>query len=159
MRAIAVLTVKDPIMSYGGMVRACRLALVVAVIAALPAIAAEPTTNFESSTGILADSCGKDIEANCLGVSLDATRLKECLSRNQDVISQQCRADYFRVFDAIAKRISARGAVGRACEREKQKICAETVGKPGETIACLLKAPTKSVGWACGQALTQAGYR
>jgi len=146
-------------MSYGGMFRACRLALIVAVIAALPAIAADPTTNFESSTGILADSCGKDIEANCLGVSLDATRLKECLSRNQDVISPQCRSDYFRVFDAISKRIAARGAVGKACTREKQKICAEEQARPGETIACLLKAPTKSLGWVCNQALTQAGYR
>jgi hypothetical protein len=141
------------------MFRACCLALVVAVIAALPGIAAEPTTNFESSTAILADSCGKDIEANCLGVSLDATRLKECLSRNQDVISQQCRADYFRVFDAIQKRIAARNAVGKACERDKQKLCADAQGKPGETIACLLKAPTKGLGWGCNQALTQAGYR
>jgi hypothetical protein len=117
------------------------------------------TQSFESSTAILAESCGKDIEANCLGISLDATRLKECLSRNQDVVSAQCRADYFRAFDAIQKRISARSAVWRACDRDKQKICSEVQGKPGETIACLLKAPTKSLGWGCNQALGQAGYR
>ena len=117
------------------------------------------TQSFETSITVLAESCGKDIEANCLGVSLDATRLKECLSRNQDVISQQCRADYFKAFDGISKRVSARSAVWRACDREKQKICAEAQGQPGETIACLLKAPTKSLGWACNQALGQAGYR
>src|ERR1700744_4429078 len=117
------------------------------------------TQSFESSTAILVDSCGKDIEANCLGVSLDATRLKECLSRNQDVVSAQCRADYFRAFDAIQKRISARSAVWRACDRDKQKICSEVQGKPGETIAGLLKAPPKSLGWGCNQALGQAGYR
>ena len=126
--------------------------------ASLPAMTAE-TQNFETSAAILAESCGKDIEANCLGVSLDATRLKECLSRNQDVVSQQCRADYFKAFDAISKRVSARSAVWRACDREKQKICTEAQGRPGETIACLLKAPTKSLGWACNQSLGQAGYR
>ena len=135
------------------------LALFVAVLAASPAAAAEPTMSFESATTILADSCGKDIAANCFGVNLDAQRLRECLSRNQDVISPQCRADYFRAFDAIGKRISARSAVGKLCLREKTKVCADTTGKPGETIACLLKAPTKSLGWGCNQALTQAGYR
>jgi hypothetical protein len=130
----------------------------VAPLGGPPAISAE-TVNFENSTTLLAESCGKDIEANCLGVSLDATRLKECLSRNQDVVSAQCRADYTKAFDAISKRISARRAVWKACERDKQKICAEAQGKPGETMACLLKAPTKSLGWACNQSLTQAGYR
>ena len=144
------------------MIRAFSSAILVTVVAAplavSPAMAAE-TQSFESSTAILADSCGKDIEANCLGVSLDAPRLKECLSRNQDSVSAQCRADYFKAFDAIQKRISARSAVWKACERDKQKLCADAQGMPGETITCLLKAPTKSLGWGCNQALTQAGYR
>lgn len=135
------------------------IAVASAVIASASFAAPVETQSFETSTAVLAESCGKDIEANCLGVSLDATRLKECLSRNQDVVSQQCRADYFKAFEGISKRVSARSAVWRACERDKQKICAEAQGKPGETIACLLKAPTKSVGWACSQALSQAGYR
>ncbi len=144
------------------MSRAPILALLAAIVAAWsamsPALAAE-TASFESSTAILAESCGKDIEANCLGVSLDAPRLKECLSRNGDSVSPQCRADYIKAFDAIGKRVSTRSAVWRACERDKQKLCADMQGKPGETIACLLKAPTKSLGWGCNQALGQAGYR
>jgi hypothetical protein len=143
------------------MVRALSLALMAAVVAALPAmppVMAE-TMSFENATSILAESCGKDIEANCLGVSLDAPRLKECLSRNQDSVSAQCRANYISAFDAIGKRIAARYAAMKACERDKGKLCADAAGKPGETIACLLKAPTKSLGWGCNQALTQAGYR
>jgi hypothetical protein len=143
------------------MVRILSLALLAAVVAASPAmtpVMAE-TMSFESATTILAESCGKDIDANCLGVNLDAQRLKECLSRNQDSVSPQCRADYSKAFDAIQKRVAARSAVWRACDRDKQKVCAEEQGKPGETIACLLKAPTKSLGWACNQALGQAGYR
>jgi hypothetical protein len=154
-------------MSGSGLIEAMLRALSRAILATIVLASASSagfsapveTQSFESSTTILSESCGKDIEANCLGVSLDASRLKECLSRNQDVVSQQCRADYVKAFDAIGKRISARNAAGRACEREKQKICADTQGKPGETIACLLKAPTKSLGWACNQALGQAGYR
>jgi hypothetical protein len=147
------------------MVRALSLALFVAVVAASPAMspvmsaAMAETMSFENATAILAESCGKDIDANCLGVNLDAPRLKECLYRNQDSVSPQCRADYVRAFDAIQKRVAAHGAVGKLCEREKQKICADTQGKPGETIACLLKAPPRGLSVGCGQALTQAGYR
>jgi hypothetical protein len=132
--------------------------MMVTPLAISVAVAAE-TQSFETSAATLAESCGKDIEANCLGVSLDGTRLKECLSRNGDSVSPQCRADYFKALDAIQKRVSARSAVWRACERDKQKVCAEMQGKPGETVACLLKAPTKSLGWACNQALGTAGYR
>jgi hypothetical protein len=147
------------------MVRALSLALFVAVVAASPAMspAMSPvmaeTMSFENATAILAESCGKDIDANCLGVNLDAPRLKECLYRNQDSVSPQCRADYVKAFEAIQKRVAAHGAVGKLCEREKQKVCADTQGKPGETIACLLKAPPRALSVGCGQALTQAGYR
>jgi hypothetical protein len=143
------------------MVRALSLALFVAVVAAplavLPVMA--ETMSFEGAAAILAESCGKDIDANCLGVNFDAPRLKECLTRNQDSVSQQCRADYVRAFDAIGKRVAARGAVGKLCEREKKKVCADTIGKPGETIVCLLKAPPRGLSVGCSQALTQAGYR
>ena len=124
---------------------------------ASPAMA--ETMNFESSATILGASCGKDIDANCLGLSLDAQRLKECLTRNQDSVSAQCRTDYVRAFDAIQKRVAAHGAVGKLCLREKQKICADAEAKPGETIDCLLKAPTRGLSVACNKALTEAGYR
>src|ERR1700679_2786508 len=147
------------------MVRALSLALFVAVVAASPPMspvmsAAMPETmSFENAIAILAESCGKDIDANCLGVNLDAPRLKECLYRNQDSVSQQCRADYVRAFDAIQKRVAAHGAVGKLCLREKQKLCADATAKPGETIDCLLKAPTRGFSVACNKALTEAGYR
>jgi hypothetical protein len=143
------------------MVRAPLLVMFVAVAAASHAVspAMAETMSFENATAILAESCGKDIDANCLGVNLDAPRLKECLSRNQDSVSPQCRADYVRAFDAIQKRVAAHGAVGKLCVHEKQKICADTQGKPGETIACLLKAPTRGVSFGCNKALGEAGYR
>jgi len=139
------------------MIHARSFVLVMAVAFASPAMA--ETMSFETATAILVESCGADIDANCHGVSLDAPRLRECLSRNQDSVSAQCRTDYIKAFDAVGKRVAARAAVWKSCERDKQKLCAEAQGKPGETIACLLKAPTKSLGWGCNQALGLAGYR
>ena len=139
--------------------RSFMLLMAVASLSPATAPALAETVSFESAATMLSQSCGADIDANCLGVNFDAPRLRECISRNQDAVSPQCRADYIKAFDAIAKRIAARSAVGKLCQREKQKVCADAQGKPGETVACLLKAPTKSLGWGCNQALTQAGYR
>jgi hypothetical protein len=122
---------------------------------ASPAMA--ETMNFESSTAILGASCGKDIDANCLGVNLDPVRLKECLARNQDVVSPQCKADYAKAFDAIQKRVAARSAVGKACERDKPKFCGDPQSGAAGVPDCLLK--TRGVSARCVQAVREAGYR
>ncbi len=49
---------------------------------------------YEEAAALLGASCGKDIDDNCRGVNLDPTRLKECLNRNQDVVSAQCKTDF-----------------------------------------------------------------
>ena len=142
------------------MVRASSLTLLAAILAASlsPAPAVAETMSFENAAAILADSCGKDIDTNCAGVNFDAPRLKECLTRNQDSVSAQCRSDSAKAFDAIQKRGAARIAVGKQCEREKQKMCAEEQGKPAEAIACLVKV-TRGLGPGCIKALGDAGYR
>ena len=146
------------------MVRAPSFALLAAVLAASPLVtpvvapALAETMSFEDATAILAESCGKDIDANCAGVNLDAPRLKECLSRNRDSVSPRCQSDYVRAFDAIQKRVAASGAVGKLCQREKQKMCAEAQAEPGELIACLVKVP-KGTSAGCIKALGEAGYR
>jgi len=138
------------------MVRGSSIALVL-LIAASPAFG--ETVNFETSAARLSESCGKDIDENCYGVSFDAPRLRECLARAQDSVSQQCRTDYVKVFDAIQKRVAARAAVSRTCERDKQKFCAtEAQGGLSEVLACLSKVP-RGVSWGCKQAIGEAGYR
>jgi len=138
------------------MVRGSSIALVL-LIAASPAFG--ETVNFETSAAKLSESCGKDIDENCYGVSFDAPRLRECLARAQDSVSQQCRTDYVKVFDAIQKRVAARAAVIRSCERDKQKFCAaEAVGGLSEVLVCLSKVP-RGVSWGCKQAIGEAGYR
>ena len=122
---------------------------------ASPALA--ETMSFESSTAILGASCGQDIDANCLGVNLDPARLKECLARNQDVVSPQCKADYVKAFDAIQKRVSARVAVAKMCERDRQKFCGDPQNGAAGVPDCLLK--TRGVSARCVQAVREAGYR
>ena len=128
------------------------------LVIATPSLASAETMNFESATAILGASCGKDIDANCFGVNLDPVRLKECLARNQDVVSPQCKADYVRAFDAIQKRVAARAAVYKMCERDKQKLCQDAQNGTGHLVECLLTKP-RGVSAKCSQAIHEAGYR
>ena len=73
-----------------------RLFLFIIAVLAPSLAAAQQSMKFEEAAAMLAASCGKDIDDNCRGVNLDATRLKECLGRNQDVVSAKCKADYPR---------------------------------------------------------------
>jgi hypothetical protein len=106
---------------------------------------------------MLAKSCGAEIVANCRGVNPDSTRLKECLSRNRDVLSPQCQSDYLAAFDAIQKRIAARLAVANACGREIVKLCGGSPRQTSKSIPCLTTAPKVSAG--CIRAMDDAGYR
>src|SRR5450432_2422874 len=105
-----------------GSIRSILLILAIA----MPTLASADTVSFEQATALLGASCGKDIDANCRGVNLDPTRLKDCLTRNQDVVSPLCKVDSAKAFDAIQKRVAARAAVGKICERDGAKFCAGT---------------------------------
>src|ERR1700751_4624130 len=112
---------------------------------------------FGDAAALVAQSCGADIEANCRGVNFDANRLRECLSRNTDVISAQCRSDYLRAFDAIQRRILARVGVANACTREIVKLCNGSTKETSKSIPCLTRA--QGVSRNCPQAMDDAGYR
>ena len=129
----------------------------VLIALAAPSLTAAQSISFGSAAGLLAKSCAAEIDANCRGVNLDSTRMKECLTRNQDALSQQCRSDYLRVFDAIQKRIAARAGVANACAREIVKLCAGSTKETSKSVACLMTAP--GVSARCQQAVGDAGYR
>jgi len=127
------------------------------LIAAWSSASAE-TMRFEDAAAMLGSSCAKDIEDNCRGVNLDAVRLKDCLYRNQDVLSAQCKNDYGRAFDAIAKRVAARAAVAKLCERDVNKYCGSVKSDRGRALDCVLAGP-RGMTLNCNKALTEAGYR
>lgn len=142
--------------SDAAMIKIRPVALALLMTATPPAFA--ETMSFESSAAILGESCGKDIDANCFGVNFDALRLKECLTRNQDAISPQCRADYAKAFDAIQKRVAARAAVPKMCERDQRKYCADAQNVFADVLGCLLKGP-RGMTLNCNKAISEAGYR
>ncbi|MDB5604433.1 MAG: signal peptide protein [Bradyrhizobium sp.] len=134
-----------------------RSILLVLALAAPPMASAE-TMSFEDATAILGKSCAKDIESNCRGVNLDSIRTKDCLYRNQDSVSAQCTADNVRAFDAIQKRIAARAAVPKLCERDASKLCGGLKKGDSKALECILTA-TRGVSARCNQAVGDAGYR
>jgi hypothetical protein len=150
------LTVEGFASSDDAMIQVRPVTLVLMMATTLPAFA--ETISFESSATMLGESCGKDIDANCFGVNFDAPRLKECLARNQDTVSQQCKADYVKAFDAIQKRVAARAAVSKMCERDAKRYCADAQNVMADVLACLLKGP-RGVTINCNKAISEAGYR
>src|SRR5215469_1153981 len=105
------------------MLRGRTILLLLALASPSLAHAADNIMTFSESAAMLAKICGAEISANCRGVNLDSGRLKECLSRNQDAMSSQCKANFLLPFNQIQKRISARGTVAGACRLEIIKLC------------------------------------
>ena len=136
-----------------------RIRLLFCIIAvSVPSLAAAQTMNFEKAAAMLAASCGKDIDDNCRGVNLDATRLRECLNRNQDVVSAKCQADYPQALGAIQQRITARTSLVKLCNWELKHLCGEVREDPVKGLQCLLDT-TKKATPNCNKAISAAGYR
>ncbi|MBR0825844.1 hypothetical protein JQ596_09870 [Bradyrhizobium manausense] len=138
------------------MLRGFVTSIVLALV--MPQLAMAETMSFGDSIGMLAKSCGAEIVANCRGVNPDSTRLKECLSRNRDVLTPQCQTDYLAAFDAIQKRVAARVTVANACSREIVKVCGGSTKETSKSIPCLISTP-KGISNNCLKAVDDAGYR
>jgi hypothetical protein len=137
-----------------------RIQLLLLIIAILtPSLAAaQQSMKFEEAGAMLAASCGKDIDDNCRGVNFDATRLRECLNRNQDVVSAKCKADFPTALGAIQQRITARTSLVKLCNWELKHLCGEVREDPVKGLQCLLET-TKKATPNCNKAINAAGYR
>jgi len=137
-----------------------RIRLLLFIISILaPSLAmAQQSMKFEEAGAMLAASCGKDIDDNCRGVNFDATRLRECLNRNQDVVSAKCKADFPTALGAIQQRITARTSLVKLCNWELKNLCGEVREDPVKGLQCLLDA-TKKATPNCNKAISAAGYR
>jgi hypothetical protein len=135
-----------------------RLFLFIIAILTPSLAAAQQSMKFEEAGAMLAASCGKDIDDNCRGVNFDATRLRECLNRNQDVVSAKCKADFPTALGAIQQRITARTSLVKLCNWELKHLCGEVREDPVKGLQCLLEA-TKKATPNCNKAISAAGYR
>jgi hypothetical protein len=134
-----------------------RIALLVLAMCA-PSLASAQALKFEEAATLLGASCGKDIDDNCRGVNFDPNRLKECLNRNQDVVSAKCQTDSTRAFSAITQRITARTTLMKLCNWEMNHLCSEFKTDPAKGLQCLLDS-TKKATPNCNKAISAAGYR
>ncbi len=135
-----------------------RLFLFIITILAPSLASAQQSMKFEEAAAMLAASCGKDIDDNCRGVNFDATRLRECLNRNQDVVSPKCKADFPTALGAIQQRITARTSLVKLCNWELKHLCGEVREDPVKGLQCLLDS-TKKATPNCNKAISAAGYR
>ena len=135
-----------------------RLFLFIITILAPSLASAQQSMKFEEAGAMLAASCGKDIDDNCRGVNFDATRLRECLNRNQDVVSAKCKADFPTALGAIQQRITARTSLVKLCNWELKHLCGEVREDPVKGLQCLLDT-TKKATPNCNKAISAAGYR
>ena len=135
-----------------------RLFLFIIAISVPSLAAAQQSMKFEEAAAMLAASCGKDIDDNCRGVNFDATRLRECLNRNQDVVSAKCKADFPTALGAIQQRITARTSLVKLCNWELKHLCGEVREDPVKGLQCLLDT-TKKATPNCNKAISAAGYR
>jgi hypothetical protein len=135
-----------------------RLFLFIISILAPSLASAQQSMKFEEAAAMLAASCGKDIDDNCRGVNFDATRLRECLNRNQDVVSAKCKADFPTALGAIQQRITARTSLVKLCNWELKHLCGEVREDPVKGLQCLLDS-TKKATPNCNKAISAAGYR
>ena len=135
-----------------------RLFLFIITILAPSLAAAQQSMKFEEAGAMLAASCGKDIDDNCRGVNFDATRLRECLNRNQDVVSAKCKADFPTALGAIQQRITARTSLVKLCNWDLKHLCGEVREDPVKGLQCLLDT-TKKATPNCNKAISAAGYR
>ena len=136
-----------------------RLFLFIIAILAPSLAAAQQSMKFEEAGAMLAASCGKDIDDNCRGVNFDATRLRECLGRNQDVVSAKCKTDLSRRRSAPSSSASPRAPhSSRLCNWELKHLCGEVREDPVKGLQCLLDS-TKKATPNCNKAISAAGYR
>jgi hypothetical protein len=135
-----------------------RLFLFIMTLLAPSLAFAQQSLKFEEAGAMLAASCGKDIDDNCRGVNFDATRLRECLNRNQDVVSAKCKADFPTALGAIQQRITARTSLVKLCNWELKHLCGEVREDPVKGLQCLLDT-TKKATPNCNKAISAAGYR
>ncbi|HQS10934.1 MAG: hypothetical protein B7Y12_24360 [Rhizobiales bacterium 24-66-13] len=135
-----------------------RVMLAAVLLAGSVGGASAQTMSYADAAGLLAQSCGKDIQKYCSTVNLGNGALVACMDKNITKVSAQCKADYAAAEASIAKRDAAQDSIIKVCNADAARLCPGMIPQDGNLLSCLLEA-TKVVSGACNQAITDAGYR
>lgn len=138
--------------------RGFRIGLAALLLAGSAMGASAQTISYAEAAGMLAKSCGKDIDKYCSNVNLGNGALVDCMQKQIGKVSAQCKVDYATATASIAKRDAAQDAIAQICNADAARLCPGMVPQDGNLLSCLLLA-TKVVSPSCNQAITDAGYR
>jgi len=114
------------------------------------------TIGYADAVKILSSSCGGDIQKYCPKANLGDDGIRNCLQEHQTKVSQQCKADYARVFDLISARFAAQESAPRICSNEIENLCRGVRRSSGYTLQCLLTK--RDLGKKCAAVLVDAGW-
>ncbi|MGU3494088.1 cysteine rich repeat-containing protein [Xanthobacteraceae bacterium A53D] len=135
-----------------------RVMLAAAMLAGSIGGASAQTMSYAEAGGLIAASCGKDIQKFCPTVNLGNGALLACLDKVFDKVNPKCKADYAAAKASIAQRDAAQDSIAQVCNADTARLCPGMVPQDGNLLSCLLEA-TKVVSAPCNQAITDAGYR
>jgi OOP family OmpA-OmpF porin len=131
------------------------LAALIAAVAT--ASASAQTVSYADAIDRLAVTCGKDIEKFCKKEPLGGGRIKRCLEQNQSHVAPSCIAAMNGLTALLHKRVAARAAVARVCERDRLRLCNGIEPGDGNLLECFSKVK-QNVSAACRQIVADAGY-
>ena len=118
--------------------------------------AAARTIGYADAIKILSASCGADIQKYSPKANLGNNGIQSCLRQHQAEVSQQCKADYARVFQMISARYAAQASAPKICSHDAQMLCRGVRQSSGYTLQCLLTK--RNLGQKCAQVLVDAGW-
>ena len=113
---------------------------------------------YAQAIGLIANSCGQDIQRHCPDAQLANFGISTCLEQHSSQVSPQCLENIQVAKNAISARLAAQASYPRACNGDMRQLCPSIQRKQGYTLQCLLKAE-RAVSKTCNQAITDAGWR
>jgi len=137
-----------------------RLHLTLAMFASMFAAtgtAVAQTVGYAEAFDHFAVGCGKDIDKFCKKTDLGGGRVQQCLDQNQAGVSASCKSTISELRVQIQKRIAARAAVMRVCERDILRLCGGIQPGDGNLIECFYKV-RRNTSAQCQKAVIDAGY-
>jgi len=137
-----------------------RLHLMLAIFASMFAAtgtAVAQTVGYAEAFDHFAVGCGKDIDKFCKKTDLGGGRVQQCLDQNQAGVSASCKSTISELRVQIQKRIAARAAVMRVCERDILRLCGGIQPGDGNLIECFYKV-RRNTSAQCQKAVIDAGY-
>jgi hypothetical protein len=104
------------------------------------------------------ESCKKDIETYCTGVTPGKGRILACLYAYGDKISTRCEYALYDASVQLERSINAMHYVANECRDDFKTYCSDVKPGEGRLLDCLEKNKAKVSG-RCNQAIKDVGLK